>query len=87
VGENDRAGFGEGGADGSGDPRAREALANAVKNGGVGGGRAIVVAQQNRQGIGTGADDRDGFDRRFQRQDVALVFQQDDGFARSFERQ
>jgi len=33
----------------------------------------------------TGADDGDRFDRRFQWQEVALVFQQHHGFARSFE--
>ena len=67
--------FGERRAYGGDNFGAAEALPNALENCRVCRGRAGIVAKQNGQGVGIGPDDRNGFDRRFQRQRVAFVLQ------------
>jgi len=58
------------------------------EDGGVGGGSAVVIAQENVEGIGGGTDDGDGFHfGRIERQSVALVLEEDDGFAGGVERE
>ena len=73
--KDDAAGFGEWRTYGGVNFGAAEALPNALENCRVCRGRAGIVAKQNGQGVGIGPDDRNGFDRRFQRQRVVFVLQ------------
>jgi len=81
VGDGEGASFGEGGADGVGNFNAWRFFAEAGKDCGVGGRSAVVVAEEDIEGVGGGADNGDGFYGGFKRKSVALVFEEDDGFA------
>jgi len=66
----------------------RKAFLDAGENGGIGGGSAVVVAEENVERIGAGADDGDGFDFcGVERKRVPVVFKEDDRFAGRFERE
>src|SRR5271155_5742370 len=60
-GDWDGAGFGDGSAHGGGDFGVGETVADAGEDGGVLRGSAVVVAEEDVEGIGGGADDGDGF--------------------------
>jgi len=84
-GDADGAGLGERRADGGRDFGAGEAFFDAGEDGGIGGRSSVVIAEEGVQRIGGWPDDGDGPDRGFQGECVAIVFEQDDGFASGIE--
>ena len=69
------AGFGEGGAGGVIDFGVRVTLADAGEDGGVGGGRAVVIAEKRGEGVGGAAVDGAGLVAGLQRASVAIVLE------------